>query len=701
MNFQLKSNYQPAGDQPKAIEGLIESISENNPDQVLLGVTGSGKTFTIANVIQQLQLPTLVISHNKTLAGQLYQEFRDFFPKNGVSYFVSYYDYYQPEAYMPTTDTYIEKETQVNEEIDKLRLLATTNLQTRDDVIIVASVSCIYNLGNPEEYAHFIVPVKVGQSYDRQILLLNFTKLQYERNDYDLKRGSFRVKGDIIEIWPAYQDNILRMHFLGNTLEKMQWLDPISGKPAEMTPDIALESMSGDSLIDYIIYPAKHYITDPQKQVTAFEQIRNDLKITLKELNDSGKKLEAYRLEQKVNYDLDMIQELGFVNGIENYSRYFDGRKPGDAPYTLIDYFIQKPKWLLVVDESHITLPQIRGMYNGDKARKQVLIDYGFRLPSALDNRPLTFDEFLSKVNQAVYVSATPGDWELNRPGVKVVEQLVRPTGLVDPEIEVRPTDSQIEDLSREIIARKQKGQRVLVTTLTKRLAEALTEFLNDEKNFEAFKQDNPDFEMPKVNYLHADVDTLDRQDILDDLRSGVYDVLVGINLLREGLDLPEVTLVAILDADKEGFLRSRTSLIQTMGRAARHVEGRVIMYADTVTNSMKLAIQEVNRRRTVQTQYNQEHNITPQSIQKEIREKLIKREVKDEAKAKRFTLQLTPKGEQVELEAINPEDYTPQDRELFIKRLKRAMLEAAKALEFERAARIRDKVRELEAWEQ
>ncbi|MGI5827826.1 MAG: excinuclease ABC subunit UvrB [Patescibacteria group bacterium] len=697
MKFKIASNYSPTGHQPQAIEKLVKNLESGKENQVLLGVTGSGKTFTVANVIEKLQRPTLVISHNKTLAGQLYQEFRDFFPKNGVSYFVSYYDYYQPEAYIPTTDTYIEKETEINEEIDKLRLLATTNLQTRNDVIIVASVSCIYNIGDPREYSHFVIPLKVGEVMKRQDLLSQLTRLQYERSDFDLKRGSFRVKGDIIEVWPAYQDNLLRLQFLGNILEKMQWLDPISAKPVDPITDITVASVSNSLLEEYILFPAKHYITDPAKQEAAFANIRKDLKLRLKELKASGKTIEAYRLEQKVNYDLDMISELGFVNGIENYSRYFDGRKPGEAPYTLIDYFMQKKDWLLVIDESHMTIPQIRGMYNGDRARKQTLIDYGFRLPSALDNRPLQFDEFLQRVNQTVFVSATPSDWELSRPHVEVVEQLVRPTGLVDPEVEVRPTDNQIEDLTREIMKRKAKGQRVLVTTLTKRLAEALTDYLNEEKNFENFKQGSPDFEMPKVAYLHSDIETLDRQDILDDLRTGVYDVVVGINLLREGLDLPEVTLVAILDADKEGFLRSKTSLIQTMGRAARHVEGRVIMYADTQTRSMKEAITEVNRRREVQLAYNEEHGIKPATIQKKIREKLIKREPKEESDGKKVSLKLTPKGDEIVLETINPDDYTPQDKELLKKRLRRAMLAEAKDLNFERAARIRDKIRELE----
>ncbi len=693
MQFSVYSPFQPQGDQPKAIEQLVNSLQAKNTDQVLLGVTGSGKTYTMAKVIEKVQKPTLVISHNKTLAGQLYQEFRDFFPRNGVSYFVSYYDYYQPEAYIPTTDTYIEKETQINEEIDKLRLLATTNLQTRDDVIIVASVSCIYNLGSPQDYANFVVSIEVGKHYDRSELLKQFVRLQYERQDYELKRGGFRVRGDVIELWPAYQDVVLRMEFLGNHLEKIKWLDPITGNKAKPGDDLILASMEEDDQNTYLIYPAKHYLTDPDRHQKAFELIDYDLNKRLKQLRDNGKQIEAYRLEQKVTYDMDMIKELGFVNGIENYSRYFDGRNPGDPPYTLIDYFMQKKDWLLVIDESHITLPQIRGMYNGDQARKQTLIDYGFRLPSALDNRPLQFNEFLSRINQAVYVSATPSDWELTRPNVQVIEQLIRPTGLIDPEIEVRPTDNQIADLTNEIIKRKKLGQRVLVTTLTKRLAEAITDYLNDEKNMP--KTEDDAVSQPKVAYLHSDVKTLDRQDILDDLRSGEYDVLVGINLLREGLDLPEVSLVAILDADKEGFLRSRTSLIQTMGRAARHMEGRVIMYADNVTGSMEEAIGEVKRRREVQIAYNKEHDITPVTIQKSIREKLIKRQPKDEV-AKSMAVRLTAKGKEVEIEKIKADDLTPHDLERMVKQLRRAMLEAAKALEFEKAARLRDKLKEL-----
>ncbi|NMC35670.1 excinuclease ABC subunit B [Candidatus Beckwithbacteria bacterium] len=700
MQFSLSSKFKPTGDQPEAIKQLVANIEKDNPSQVLLGVTGSGKTFTMANVIAQTKLPTLVISHNKTLAGQLYQEFRDFFPKNGVSYFVSYYDYYQPEAYIPTTDTYIEKETDINDEIEKLRLLATTNLQTRDDVIVVASVSCIYNLGDPQEYAHFAITIKLGEELPREQFLKNLVRLQYERSDYESRRGSFRVKGDTVELWPAYTDELLRLEFLGNKLEKLAWVDPISGQKIKNETDWGITDSVKAGLTEYMIFPAKHYLTDPERQKPAMEQIRTDLKSRIKELKSQGKLVEAMRLDQKVNYDLDMITELGFVNGIENYSRYFDNRKPGEPPYTLLDFFRQKKNWLLIIDESHMTVPQIRGMYNGDQARKQTLIDYGFRLPSALDNRPLQFNEFLGKIPQTVYVSATPADWELERSKGMIVEQLIRPTGLVDPEVEVRPTQNQIQDLTKEILKRKIKGQRVLVTTLTKKLAEALTDYLNEEEHISSAAEEldiSLSEQKLKVAYLHSDVDTLDRQDILDDLRKGEYDVLIGINLLREGLDLPEVSLVAILDADKEGFLRSRTSLIQTMGRAARHIDGQIIMYGDVVTGSMQAAIDEVKRRRQIQIAYNQKHGITPTSIQKEIREKLIERELKEQVKKRDQVVRLTPKGEEVEITQIKKDDFTPEDINLLVKRLRKAMLASARDLDFEKAAKIRDKIRELQ----
>ena len=579
------------GDQPQAIQKLTASGQRH---QVLMGVTGSGKTFTIANVIQKLQKPTLVISHNKTLAAQLYQEFRDYFPGHAVSYFVSYYDYYQPEAYIPQSDTYIEKETDINEEIDKLRLAATTNLLTRRDVIVIASVSCIYNLGSPVEYSKSIIELKTSTSFPRKSLLLRLNDLQYSRSDYQFVRGTYRIRGDILDIYPAYEDTGYRIQMAGDTIEKIQKFDPITGI-----------SMNHE-LSAYVLYAAKHFQANKDNLKESFDQIREDLNKQVHLFKSQNKPLEAHRINQRVNYDLEMIQELGYVSGIENYSRYFDGRKPGDAPFSLLDYF---PKdYLTIIDESHISVPQIRGMYNGDRARKQTLIDFGFRLPSALDNRPLKFDEFMRRIGQTVYVSATPNDWEISISQNKVVEQLIRPTGLVDPVVSIHPTSNQIEDLISAIKLRISKHQRVLVTTLTKRMAEDLSNYLQEQEF--------------KVHYLHSDLNTLERLDILDDLRSGKYDVVVGINLLREGLDLPEVSLVAILDADKEGFLRSRTSLIQTMGRASRHEDGAVIMYADKITDSMKNAIDEVTRRRAAQVEYNHKHQIIPQSISKPIPKK-------------------------------------------------------------------------------
>lgn len=686
--FKLITDYKPTGDQPQAIDKLTDGIESNSPHQVLLGVTGSGKTFTIANVIQAVQKPTLIISHNKTLAAQLYQEFRDFFPKNAVSYFVSYYDYYQPEAYIPTTDTYIEKETQINDEIDKLRLAATTNLLTRRDTIVVASVSCIYNIGSPIEYGKSILELAIGLKVDRQQILQRLTDLQYTRSDFGFHRGTFRVRGESIDILPAYEDTAVRIEMDGQFISKLYKFDPLTGKPVEENPD--------DKVLDYtkpappgsyhsmVIYPAKHYMTSTDNKAI-FVQIREDLAKRVAELKSQGKELEAHRLNQKVNYDLEMIEEVGFVNGIENYSRYFDNRKPGDAPYSLLEYF---PKdYLLIVDESHITIPQIRGMYNGDRSRKQTLIDYGFRLPAALDNRPLKFDEFQRRVNQVIYTSATPNEWEISQAvssgsQASVVEQLVRPTGLIDPEIEIRQTEGQIPDLLKEIIKRKEKGERVLVTTITKRLAEDLSEYLDDNV------KTGVDL---KVNYLHSGVETLDRVDILADLRRGTYDVIVGINLLREGLDLPEVSLVAILDADKQGFLRSKTSLVQTMGRAARHVHGRVIMYADEVTEAMKTAIEEVDRRRQIQLEYNQKHHITPESISKPIRDKITEREDiydREFHRGNNYTLSM--------LEEYNPSDMTPDDRTELVKKLEKAMREQSKLLQFESAAQIRDKIQEI-----
>ncbi|PWU24298.1 excinuclease ABC subunit B [Candidatus Cerribacteria bacterium 'Amazon FNV 2010 28 9'] len=721
MAFELVSPFGPTGDQPSCINTLVSGVQENKQHQVLLGVTGSGKTFSVANVIAKTQKPTLIIAHNKTLAGQLYQEFRDFFPNNAVSYFVSYYDYYQPEAYIPSTDTYIEKETEINDEIDKLRLATTTNLLTRPDCIVIASVSCIYNLGSPVEYGKYVLELVEGELISRQSVLGQLVNLQYDRNDTDLHRGSFRVRGESIQIWPAYEDTALTITMLGNQIERIKRIDPVSGDEIEeqqsREPWDPSKGQQGVSPRRYILYPAKHYMTNPTTQEQAIAQIESDLQERLHVLKASGKTLEAYRLEQKVHYDMDMIKELGSVNGIENYSRYFDGRKPGDPPFTLLDYFHHNAKqfgdgkFLTVIDESHITIPQIRGMYNGDQARKQVLIEYGFRLPSALDNRPLQFEEFLRNIEDTIYVSATPSPWEISMSNHEVAEQLIRPTGLIEPEIDIRPSQGQVEDLMKEIIIRKQKNQRVLVTTLTKRMAEALTEYLNDEKKMTRAASrviPEPGVQrqvsgsqsiLPKVAYLHSDIETLDRSDILSDLRLGNYDVLVGINLLREGLDLPEVTLVALLDADKEGFLRSSSSLVQIMGRAARHNEGHVIMYADRITGSMQQAIDEVNRRRTIQIQYNNEHHITPTNIVKPVREQMIKRVPKDEQpKVAPSKLRVTVnKNTTIDLQTIDPENMLPNDKQKMIKQLKRVMTQAAKDWNFELAAEIRDAIAKLE----
>ncbi|MBI5621111.1 excinuclease ABC subunit UvrB [Candidatus Gottesmanbacteria bacterium] len=712
--FQLKTDYHPSGDQPQAIEKLSANIASGQKEQVLLGVTGSGKTFTMAKVIESMKRPTLIISHNKTLAAQLYQEFRDFFPQNAVSYFVSYYDYYQPEAYIPQTDTFIEKETQINEEIDKLRLGATANILTRPDTIVVASVSCIYNIGSPKEYGHFVLELAAGMNIRRESILTRLVDLQYERNNYGFTRSTFRVRGESIDLFPAYDDLGLRMTLKpaspAGGLDKLVQLvkfDPLTGKTVEELPSA-------------MIYPAKHYMTDPRTYASVFEQIRRDMETQAKLFTSQAKLLEANRLRQRVTYDLEMIQELGYVNGIENYSRYFDGRKPGEAPFTLLDYFEEATRqsqalnplklgfetskdWLLFIDESHMTVPQIRGMYNGDRSRKQTLIDFGFRLPSAIDNRPLRFEEFLRKMPQTVYVSATPDEWEVARAkesavplslrakrsnlmqnvrslrrgnglamtGMGVVEQLVRPTGLVDPIVEVRPTHGQIDDLLKEIKMRTARKERVLVTTLTKRMAEDLSAYLEKEGI--------------KVHYLHSDVETFERSDILDDLRRGTYDVVVGINLLREGLDLPEVSLVVILDADKEGFLRSRTSLIQTMGRASRHLSGTVIMYADRITDSMKAAIEEVKRRRTVQLAYNKAGGITPTSITKPIRDRLVEKAKEEVVKP------LIAQAAQAELDRM-----TPQDKKKLIVSLTKAMRRASRDLDFESAARLRDTIEQI-----
>lgn len=658
MKFQLISNFKPTGDQPQAIEKLATNLQNKQEHQVLLGVTGSGKTFTMANVIEKLNRPTLVISHNKTLAAQLYQEFRDFFPQNAVSYFVSYYDFYQPEAYIPTTDTYIEKEAEINEEIDKLRLSATTTLLTRPDTIVVASVSCIYNIGSPVEYGKFILELKKGMKVDQKSIMLRLSDLQYNRNEYAFKRGSYRVRGESVDVLPAYLDIGIAITIQDGILTRLTEFDPLTGN------EIA-------DIKSSVIYPSKHYMTDPATYNNVFPVIRQDMEKQVKILTQRGKLIEAQRIRQRTEFDLEMIREVGYVNGIENYSRYFDGRKPGDAPYTLLDYFQHANKdWLCIIDESHITLPQIRGMYNGDRSRKETLIDYGFRLPSALDNRPLRFEEFMRRVHQITYVSATPNEYEISLSGKdNVVEQLIRPTGLVDPEVVIKPSSGQINDLIEEIQKRVAKNQRILVTTLTKRMAEELSSYL-EERNI-------------KVAYLHSDIETLDRQDVLDRLRRGEYDVVVGINLLREGLDLPEVSLVAILDADKEGFLRSRSALIQTMGRAARHIDASVIMYADKETDSMKAAIQEVTRRRKVQTVYNKKHNITPIGITKAIRARLVDEVVKQEEKA--FV-------EQMERKDI----LLPDEKEKYVKTLRSQMKQAAKDLDFETAALLRDRIKKL-----
>lgn len=660
MKFQIKSNFRPTGDQPQAIDKLTRLIKQDQRHNVLIGVTGSGKTFTMANVIQNIQRPTLIISHNKTLAAQLYQEFRDFFPENSVNYFVSYYDYYQPEAYIPSSDTYIEKEVEINEEIDKLRLSATTNLLTRPDTIVVASVSCIYNLGSPVEYGKFVLEIRKGMQIDQKSIMIRLTDLQYERNEYEFKRGTFRVRGESLDVLPSYMATGISIEINNEKITNIFEFNPLTG---ETLQNIELS----------VIYPAKHYMTDPASYHFVFKQIRSDLADRIGDLKKQNKLLEAQRITQRTNFDLQMIREVGYVNGIENYSRYFDGRQPGQPPYTLLDYFEQASKnFLTIIDESHITIPQMRGMYNGDRARKEVLIDYGFRLPSAFDNRPLKFEEIMQRIHQIAYVSATPNEYEISlasEPKDGVVEQLIRPTGLVDPQVVVKPTKGQIEDLISEIDKRVKKHERVLVTTLTKRMSEELSSYL-EERNI-------------KVAYLHSDIETLKRQDVLDRLRMGEYDVLVGINLLREGLDLPEVSLVAILDADKEGFLRSRTSLIQTMGRAARNVNASVIMYADNMTGSMDSAIKEVDRRRKVQLAYNKKHKITPKSIQKSIRARLVQQQdVKN-----RIDLMVELSNKQVLL---------PDEKEKLIKNLRQDMVQAAKDLDFETAALLRDRIRFL-----
>ncbi|WP_017153397.1 excinuclease ABC subunit B [Bacillus bingmayongensis] len=652
--FEIVSEYSPQGDQPRAIKQLVAGINNGKKHQVLLGATGTGKTFTISNVIKEVKKPTLVMAHNKTLAGQLYSELKDFFPNNAVEYFVSYYDYYQPEAYVPQTDTFIEKDAQINDEIDKLRHSATSALFERDDVIIVASVSCIYGLGSPEEYRELVVSLRVGMEKDRNQLLRELVDVQYGRNDIDFQRGTFRVRGDVVEIFPASLDeHCIRIEFFGDEIDRIREVNALTGEVLAEREHVA-------------IFPASHFVTREEKMKVAIENIEKELEERLKELNDNGKLLEAQRIEQRTRYDLEMMREMGFCSGIENYSRHLTLRPAGSTPYTLLDYF---PKdFLIVMDESHVTVPQVRAMYNGDQARKQVLVDHGFRLPSAMDNRPLMFEEFEEKTNQVVYVSATPGPYELEHTP-EVVEQIIRPTGLLDPQIEVRPIEGQIDDLLGEIQDRIAKNERVLITTLTKKMSEDLTDYLKDVGI--------------KVNYLHSEIKTLERIEIIRDLRLGKFDVLVGINLLREGLDIPEVSLVAILDADKEGFLRSERSLIQTIGRAARNENGHVIMYADRITRSMGIAIEETKRRRQKQEAYNEEHGITPKTIQKEVRD----------------VIRATTAAEETEVYETTPtKKMTKKEREKTIAKMEAQMKEAAKALDFERAAELRDLLLELKA---
>jgi excinuclease ABC subunit B len=651
-DFHLTSKYVPAGDQPKAIEQLLKGLDGGDREQTLLGVTGSGKTFTMANIVQKLQRPTLVLSHNKTLAAQLYGEFKQFFPNNAVQYFVSYYDYYQPEAYIPRSDTFIEKDSSINEEIDRLRHAATMSLLTRRDVLIVASVSCIYGLGNVSDYTAMTIDLAVGEVRKRDKLLRQLTDIQYQRNDLDFSRGKFRVRGEVVEIYPIGEETAYRLEFFGDEIERIRQVDPLTG---EMQAD--LQTLK--------IFPAKHYVTPQEKLAAAVAGIGEELDGRLLQFETEGKNLEAQRLKQRTKFDMEMLGETGMVPGIENYSRYLGDREPGEQPATLLDYF--PDDMLMFVDESHITLPQVRGMYNGDRARKETLVEYGFRLPSALDNRPLKYPEFEKHINQVVYVSATPAEFELSRSS-QVVEQVIRPTGLLDPLIDVRPINHQIDDLLAEIRATVAKQQRVLVTTLTKRMAEDLTEYLQEAG--------------VKVQYLHSEVNTLDRIDILQDLRAGVFDVVVGINLLREGLDLPEVSLVAILDADKEGFLRGQAALIQTIGRAARHVEGRVIMYADRVTDSMKYAIDTTTARRAVQEAYNTAHGITPEGIVKAMGERM----------------QATVEAETADVREIHPEDIPKEERSKLLKDLAAQMQIAAENLQFEKAALLRDQIDELKA---
>jgi excinuclease ABC subunit B len=653
--FKINSKFKPTGDQPAAIDKLVNGLNKNYKYQTLLGVTGSGKTFTMANVIQRVQRPTLVIAHNKTLAAQLCNEFREFFPDNAVEYFVSYYDYYQPEAYVPSSDTYIEKDASINDEIDKLRHSATASLLERRDVIIVASVSCIYGLGDPDIYKNLMVSLRPGMTKDRDDVIRQLVDIQYERNDINFVRGTFRVRGDILEVFPASSsDKAIRIEFFGDEIDRIAEIDVITGEVI-------------NHRIHAAIFPASHYTTTRQRLERAIADIERDLEERVNFFKVQNKLLEAQRLLQRTNYDIEMMREIGYCQGIENYSRYMDGRRPGEPAYTLIDYF--PDDYLMIIDESHVTLPQIRAMYAGDKSRKDTLVEYGFRLPAAYDNRPLTFDEFEGKIHQVLCVSATPGPYELEHSS-QVVEQVIRPTGLIDPEVEVRPVKGQIDHLFGEIKSRVSKNQRVLVTTLTKKMAEDLTDYFRENGI--------------KVRYLHSDIDTIERMEIIRDLRKGVFDVLIGINLLREGLDIPEVSLVAILDADKEGFLRSETSLIQTIGRAARNAEGKVIMYGDVITGSMKRAIDETNRRRAIQKEYNRKNNITPRTIKKDIYD-IIETAVAVAEQDSKYHID------------DGVDRLTPEDKEGVINELRQRMHEAAANLEFEKAAKFRDRIKELE----
>ncbi|MFR3824415.1 MULTISPECIES: excinuclease ABC subunit UvrB [Hungatella] len=652
MEFKLHSEYQPTGDQPQAIEALVKGFQEGNQFQTLLGVTGSGKTFTMANVIQRIQKPTLIIAHNKTLAAQLYSEFKEYFPENAVEYFVSYYDYYQPEAYVPSTDTYIEKDSAINDEIDKLRHSATAALSEREDVIIVASVSCIYGLGSPIDYKEMVISLRPGMEKDRDEVIHKLIDIQYTRNDMDFKRGSFRVRGDVLEIYPAYSGgDAYRVEFFGDEVERITEIDSLTGEGKAELGHIA-------------IFPASHYVVSKEKMELATQTILAELKEQVAYFKSEDKLLEAQRISERTNFDVEMMRETGFCSGIENYSRHLTGSLPGEPPCTLIDYF--PDDFLIIVDESHITLPQVRGMFAGDRSRKTTLVNYGFRLPSALDNRPLNFEEFESKIDQMMFVSATPSVYEANHEMLRV-EQIIRPTGLLDPEIEVRPVEGQIDDLVSEVNKEVANKHKILITTLTKRMAEDLTDYMREIGI--------------RVKYLHSDIDTLERSEIIRDMRLDVFDVLVGINLLREGLDIPEITLVAILDADKEGFLRSETSLIQTVGRAARNSEGHVIMYADSITDSMRMAIEETNRRRAIQQQYNEEHGITPTTIKKSVRDLIAisKAAIEDKKSFEK-----------------DPESMDAKELEKLAKELTKKMHQAAAELNFEEAARLRDRIVEV-----